>query len=139
VQCLADFYLKHIHLNIFRQVAGKARDLDLVQSLPNAATAELNTDTPVFIDEVQRHFHRDLLLFVDAQKVGMYDERLCRMTLERFDHGLFFFLPDIHSDDLGEKGFVFGCVQNVVMVNGQRHWVLIATVNNSWDSVVQTT
>ena len=88
---------------------------------------------------MQWHFYGDRLLLIDAQEIGVQDEGLGRMALKRFDYGFFFILANVQCDDMGEKGFVLGSVQDVVMGNGQRHGVLVAAIENGRYRVIQTT
>ena len=71
VDRLADGKLREIDLDKLRQILWQARNVQLSQDVTDDRTGKLHRGRVLTLCEVQRHFHMNLAVRVDALKIDM--------------------------------------------------------------------
>ena len=120
----------HVHFDELGQVLRQTDHFNFGHGVGDHATAFLDANAAVFVDEVQRYVNVNLVVLVNAQEVGVSQDGLVRMTLQILqDHALFFAL-NVDGQDVREEGFVFDGLFQLVVPDGDRSCVFAATVDD---------
>src|SRR6185369_16133075 len=122
VQRMARLQAREVHLDEFRQVLRKARDLELVHDVLDQAARDLHAGRDLGVDEVQRHAHVDLLVRGHALEVHVQDALLERMHLVIAQQHLSLLAAHLEVEDRGVEGLHLQVEEQLLVVelDGER-------------------
>ena len=116
VDRVADVERSEIDLDEFGQVLRQARDVELVQHVRDDRAGELDRRRRLGIGEMQRDFHVDLAVLVDALEVDVKDLVAKRVHLDIAQQHLGRAAVELHRQDRRVEGLVAKRVEERVVV-----------------------
>ena len=139
VNDLADFHLEHIDFDVLGDLRWKTLDFDVRFLVLDDTALGLHAVGLLFVDEVDWYVDLDGLVLIDAQKVRVHDAFPGRVALQVLENGLLLVLADIDRQNVGVESLIFQRLFQILANQRQGLWVLVATVDNGWDMVGETT
>ena len=131
VDRLVERELREVDRDEFRQILGQTGNVELCQHVADDRTRKLHRGRILAVGEVQRHFHVDAPVRVDALEVDVQDFLLERVHLHVAQQHLLRRAVELHGEDRSVKGLVLERVDQGVVVELDRLRLAAAAIDDA--------
>ena len=121
VNDLAHVELRHVHLQVLRQILRQTADLHLGHGVRNHAATEPDALALVLVDEVQRYVHLNGSIRAHPQEIHVHYLVIGRIALHVAKHGLLDLAFQLDVENVREERFVLHRLAKLV---GTDHQIL---------------